>query len=935
MRFMRALGLAVSVLCAAGLAFGQMTPTGKLEGTAYDPEKEPLPGVSVTISSPSMILPELATVTNENGLYRFFSLPSGTYKVVFGLQGFKTSIREGIIVAASRTVTLDIFLEQGGIEETIVVTGQSPTVDLKMTQTGTTYTKDLIMALPLSRDLVSIYNSAPGMFSRTSHGSDARSNNFIVDGVKMQDPVTGDPYQTVPWNAIDEVEIETTSQKAEYGAVKGALVNVVTKAGGNDLSGGLNFYYRSKGLQSDNTEGTPFEGQFVGFRSQYVPGFSLGGPIVKDKGWFFVSLDVDRSSSYIQGFPAAPVYGDPLPEAAPTNQNVFAPFAKVTWQLSEKDKISASGYWRGYTWDHRDAGWWTVLDANWKEDSAVTIATVQWSRTFSANALFNLKGSWYSLHQFLLARDTLAPVVDEALDFINRGGAGSDWWYTRRRAQLNSDLTLFKDNWFGSHEFKIGVDAEFAFDGEDCGYYEDPHLVGVFPDGFKAVDIYLWNGVPNWAWVGTEFKQKNNLVQVGGFLQDTWSPVKRLTINLGLRYDFAQGNYPPQKTADGSEWVNEETIHAMSFHMLSPRLGLSFDLTGDGKTVLRGGLGRYYAPLIMIYYYFNNPNQRSSFMAKLNADWSVDYTTPPWTPGTTEVDPDIRSPYADEINIGIERELFEDFSASLTFLAKWEKNLIDDVERGHLDWNNYLETGELVWTGYHEVIGTDPWTGEDVTFYEMDDDFGNYGWLFQNVPGTARKYRGLEFKLSKRMSKRWAMQASYVWSRGEGILNTSRGQSTGFSGFYDDPNTMINAYGRLDYQREHLVKVQGTYAGPWGINVSAYYQFGSGVPYSRVLRTYEAGLGDLYQGGVSILAERRGSYELPDQHLLDIRLEKTFPVWKGLLGFQVDVYNAFNSNTATSVGSTTNVDWFQGPDGQAIYSILGPRYFQLGILYRF
>ena len=119
----------------------------------------------------------------------------------------------------------------------MTVVGKSPTVDLEKTQTGTTYTKDLIQSLPLTRDLSAIFNAAPGMFSRTSHGSDARSNEFVVDGVKMQDPVTGDPYQTVPWNAIDEVVIETSNQKAEYGAVKGALVQVITKAGGNTSAG--------------------------------------------------------------------------------------------------------------------------------------------------------------------------------------------------------------------------------------------------------------------------------------------------------------------------------------------------------------------------------------------------------------------------------------------------------------------------------------------------------------------------------------------------------------------------------------------------------------------------------------------------------------------------------------------------------------------------
>ena len=248
-------------------------PTGKLTGTVTDAENGALPGVNVTISSPALILPQMSSVTNENGLYKFFNLPSGTYKVVFELQGFKGVVREGILVSATHTTTLDIALEQGALENTLTVVGQSPTVDMEKTQTGTTFTKDLINSLPLARDLSSIFNAAPGMFSRTSHGSDARSNDFVVDGVKMQDPVTGDPYQTVPWNAIDEVEIETSNQKAEYGAVKGALVQVITKAGGNAFTGGVNFYFRNKSLQSDNTKGTPLAGKtFVGFKNQYLPG---------------------------------------------------------------------------------------------------------------------------------------------------------------------------------------------------------------------------------------------------------------------------------------------------------------------------------------------------------------------------------------------------------------------------------------------------------------------------------------------------------------------------------------------------------------------------------------------------------------------------------------------------------------------------------------
>jgi hypothetical protein len=144
---------------------------------------------------------------------------------------------------------------------------------------------------------------------------------------------------------------------------------------------------------------------------------------------------------------------------------------------------------------------------------------------------------------------------------------------------------------------------------------------------------------------------------------------------------------------------------------------------------------------------------------------------------------------------------------------------------------------------------------------------------------------------------------------------------------------MITAYGRLDYQREHLVKVQGTYIGPWGINLSAYYQFGSGVPYTRRLRSIEAGLGVLYQGAEIIFVEPRGTEKLPDQHLLDVRLEKTFNVWKGQIGLQVDAYNLFNNNRAASVGSLTNVSWTS--TWQRVISIMGPRYFQFGLIYRF
>lgn len=199
------------------------------------------------------------------------------------MPGMKTVIREGIVVTATRSTTLNINLTQTSIEESITVVGKAPTVDLQQSATGVVFKQDVLENLPLPRNLATLYNLAPGMYDRTSHGSDARSNKFTVDGLMHQDPVTGDPIMEVGYNTMEEILVETGMHKAEHGAAKGAVVQVLTKSGGNEFSGRVEFYARLKALQSDNTEGTPFEGDFIGFDHEYQPGFSLGGPIKKDK----------------------------------------------------------------------------------------------------------------------------------------------------------------------------------------------------------------------------------------------------------------------------------------------------------------------------------------------------------------------------------------------------------------------------------------------------------------------------------------------------------------------------------------------------------------------------------------------------------------------------------------------------------------------------
>ena len=916
------------LIVAISFSYAQVIPTGKLTGYVTDVEQEPLPGVNVSISSPALILPQMTFVTTERGLYKFFNLPPGKYSIKFEMPGMKTVIRESIIIRTGQTTTLDIAMEQGPIDETVLVVGQSPTVDLEKTHTGTVVTKEVFDSLPLRRILTDVFTLAPGMLFQASHGSDDRSNNFLVDGVKMQVPVTGDPYLVVPYNSIDEIDVETTNQKAEAGTVKGAYVQVLTKGGGNDFHGDVNFYFRNKDFQSDNTKGTPLEGKtYVGFKQQLEPGFSIGGPIQKDKLWFFGSVNTDLSQSYNQGFPAPSTMGGAPVPTKPIKSSLIQPFLKLTWQANEKNKIVASGYMSPWYCSHRIAYATRAEEATAEEKSMGALGTVQWSGIVTNNFFFDIKASYYHFHQYLYARND-NPAHIEWVDGITRGGLGWDWLGRNGRFSVNGDATYFLDNWIGSHEFKGGVFFERASDYSEDIYYADPHFEGVFPSGYYAWEISLDNGVPQWAWVSTAPIIKSNITQLGGYIQDTWSPSRHFTINVGIRYDFAEGSYPPQKKSTG-EWVNQDTIKALSFHMISPRIGISYDPIGDGKTVLRANYGRYYSPLINMVFANYNPNSWAGFSARINPDWSVAYTNPVSTPSLNTIDDDVSSAYSDQISFGIEREIFEDVSIAATFIGKWERNLLEDVDRAHLDVDRFRDTGDLVWNGYHPVTGTDPDTGNPVTFYEQDPGFVEPQWFLMNIPGTGRKYRGLELKLNKRMSHNWAMQLSYVWSKGEGILNTSRSQSSGASGFYDDPNGMINARGRLENQREHQVKLLLTVRAPFGINVGVYYFFGTGMPYTRRIRTLEAGLGSLYQGVVSVYAEERGSHRLPSQHIPSIRLEKAFNILKGQLSFQVDVTNIFNNNQTTSIGTTTGFDW------QRVYGIMSPRSAKIGVLYRF
>src|SRR5512138_758784 len=309
--------IAILALFMAGVAFAQLVPTSKMEGKVVDSTGAPLPGVNVEATSPRLV-GKATAVTDGEGNFRLFSLPSGIYEVTFTLQGFKTLIRKEIVVQLSQTIVLNATLEQAALEEQVTVVGQSPLIDVKSTVKGQTMTKEVFMSLPRSRSFDGLISTAPGVQydNRTGglsvDGATGTENMWYMDGADITQPHVGTNAQGAVMELVDEVKVTASGYNAEFGGSMGGVVNVITRSGGNAYHGDVSFYYNDnsrlmQGYARDYFRWDPTNSsnpQYVNDDNLYwhqgngrddykrFEGvFTLGGYILKDKLWFFASVN--------------------------------------------------------------------------------------------------------------------------------------------------------------------------------------------------------------------------------------------------------------------------------------------------------------------------------------------------------------------------------------------------------------------------------------------------------------------------------------------------------------------------------------------------------------------------------------------------------------------------------------------------------------------
>lgn len=305
---------ALGVILLVGTIAAQ-APTGKIVGTVTDDQGAPLPGVTVEADSPNMV--GTATgVTNIDGVYRLFGLPSGTYTIRYVLDGFNTVVRQDIVVRVEETITVNIDMTPGAIEEEITVVGQSPLVDVKSTTKGMTITREMFEMLPKGRNFDTLVTAVPGVNSEpylgglSVDGASGAENMYYMDGMDITNMDQGSRDQSAAFEFVDEVKIVASGYQAEFGGSMGGVVNVITRSGGNEFHGELIGYYSGSALEGQerdtlrvNPEDTTIA-EYVNYQTgegldralgkdkqnRYEVGFSLGGYILKDRLWFFGSF---------------------------------------------------------------------------------------------------------------------------------------------------------------------------------------------------------------------------------------------------------------------------------------------------------------------------------------------------------------------------------------------------------------------------------------------------------------------------------------------------------------------------------------------------------------------------------------------------------------------------------------------------------------------
>ncbi len=895
-RIGRTLGWVLGAALLASGAWAQSKTTAALTGTVTDESGAAIPGASVEVESPAMIGGARTATTEANGRFRFPEIAPGIYSVSVALEGFQPVRIEGVKLVTGASQDVSVKMAVATVTETLVVTAEAATVDTASSATTTNLDNGYLQNLPTTRFQPDILDLAPGINNSVAYGSADSGLAYQLDGVDTSDPEGGTAWSFVNSNIIEEVQLVGLGAAAEYGSFTGVVFNSVTKSGGNQFKGLVDAYYSNKGL-SDSFSGAEFAGLNPRLESFIDTTAQIGGPLSQDKLWFFVSGEYFKQESSNGG----PIRSETSPRA----------FGKLSWQANEQNNVEGWLEWDRYDIIGRGGDALTPLDATVTENAPEYVANLSWRSILSENTIFNISYGGYDGYYYLDPQNGYNVAghldYDSGLHSVN-----SLYYYLadRQRNQVVASLSHFADNFIkGDHDLKFGMELERSTLRSRYG----------FPTGVWFYDNYGYAddpGTPEYDYVpytqgyyNYSYDLKGTIERGSLFAQDSWRVTPSFTVNAGVRGELNHGKVPGQ----GQIFSNTA---------VAPRLGFAWDLSHDGKTVLKAHYGRYFEKFVATEFYyaavgaytpleFHNIYP-SGYIENLGQS----------TVDTVVFDKQVKQPYMDQYTLGIDRDLGGGVIASFTYIHREKKDFVETVSRDGI---------------FIPINGTIRETGRPATLFDYLNPETDV-LAYRNPPELHRKYEGYMFVLNRRLRDNWQMLLSYVYSKATGnIDNLSFGGAYGgdnAGSFLNTPNSLVFAEGNLTNDPTHQVKLQGSYAIPKAnLLFSGNYTFNTGDTYN-LRSTCLLVDGECYsfnQGTNRVHGEPRGSRRLKDKSELDLRAEWYIDAGPadGRIGLFLDVFNVTNQSRFTLVQDRAGSSFETG------LSTNSPRSYRIGAKYTF
>jgi hypothetical protein len=983
----RLTSLTAMVLVLLPLTAVAQQQTGEIFGRVADASGAVLPGATVTVAGPALIQPRVA-VTSESGTYRVPELPIGAYTVTFELPGFRTMVLPDIRITIGFRAQVNGTLELSTVQETVTVTGESPLIDTRETGVSTTFDLETMQTLPSARDPWVMLERTPGITmdrvnvggnqsgqqsGYISRGASSGNNKWSIDGVDITDmSATGASPIYYDFDMLQEMQVTTGGADVTQ-QTGGVGINLVTRSGTDQFRGSGRAYVTDQQFQDDNiTDELREQGAGSGAPIQNIKdyGFDVGGPIKRGRAWFWGSYGTQDIKVGVVGFykdnPTCRPGGRALnSRTTPTdvlrdcletdlttlnNYNwkvTFMPFAnnrfnfQNTWaekvrnarDASDTRPIETTYRQKAVSSDFGQFGWITGPSPFWKiADQQVIndrwLVDVMWSHLGNNFVL--------DFHEDSLA--DVQPRLETSTNAWGRSFQQSIFMRPTNSFDITSNYFL-PGRLGGDHAFKFGY------------RWRSAHSTSLNHRGGFVVARFS-SGRPDSADIYRDGNSESHLDTQAFYVQDTFTR-NRLTINLGFRVDRqddravaaevpANPLFPqlmPAVTFQGADagvvWTD-----------FSPRVGFTYDFTGDGRNILSSSYSTYFGQMgpgqlssqlaatgaVFVRYPWSDLNGDEFVQAAevntsvpfLSKSTAYDPNNPTSTTSPTTVDPDVQNDRTREFIIGFDRQLGGTMAVGANYIwRKYDRYL----------WNDRIgfSSSDYVAVNYTPSGCPAGSRCEPVTYFQPTRQIPSPN-IYTNVPDRYRNFNGVELTFQRRYADRWQASASFAYNDARDYWDSPNA--------YEDPTNIAKQHG-AQYAPESggsgiggiftnakwLVKLSGRYTLPLDINLAGFYNGRQGYPFPQSIQTPNRANG---AGRAQVLLDPLGDVRHDNLHIVDFRIDKVFRFGNRSVTPTFEIFNLTNTNTVLAINRNQAAS-----NANTISGIVAPRVIRFGLQVRF